>query len=105
MGFVADAYSPFTDPLEVVEMMYGYDHGMGALGWVGMFLMLLVAVTLIVLLIRSMGGVWSRYPETPAQEAGAGDRALAILRERFARGELTADEYTQARATLDDSRH
>ncbi len=38
-----------------------------------------------------------------AADPGSRDRALEILRERFARGELDEDEYLRRRAALDAS--
>ncbi|HEY8497714.1 MAG TPA: SHOCT domain-containing protein [Limnochordales bacterium] len=39
----------------------------------------------------------ARHPEQP-------DRAIAILEERFARGEITAEEFRQMRSELEASR-
>lgn len=76
---------------------YGWDGGLG--GWIMMLggIVLLVAIVLLV--------VWgvtaaTRAGQGPASRDAEPDRALAILRERFARGEITEAEYEQARKTL-----
>ena len=77
-------------------MMGGY--GYGYAGWWGLimllFWLLVIAggVALVVWLVRQGQG------SHPA--AGGDDRALATLRERYARGELTQDEFEQMRRTL-----
>lgn len=38
-----------------------------------------------------------------SQRGGEEDRARAILRERLARGEISASEYQETRRTLDES--
>lgn len=72
-------------------------------GWtlfMGMpFLFLVAVVVLIVLLTRSTG------PSTAGQErAGDGvasrDSAMAVLRERYARGEIDEDEFNRRRQVL-----
>lgn len=73
-------------------------HMMGSGGWIMGPLMMLIffallvgAVVLIVRLIGgSSGGVRDRQP----------DRSLEILRERFARGEIDAEEFDARRKTL-----
>ena len=47
----------------------------------------------------------TQAPFTPTQAPHvAGGEALEILRVRFARGEITADEYAAARTVLQDGR-
>lgn len=83
--------------------MDGYgSHGMGAWGWIGMLLMLLLWFGLIALIVAGIMAL-SRRQSPPPPAAARDDRALAILRERFARGELTADELEQARRVLTDA--
>jgi len=85
-------------------MMGWYGGGWGAGQWVGMGLGMLVfwglVIALIVALLRWSGPEHHRdYPATPA--AGPDQSAaLQILDERFARGELTEDEYRSRRAVL-----
>lgn len=83
-------------------MMGGYTHqGMSAWGWVGMLLMLLFWFGLIALIVAAVMAWGRRQPPVPPSEPRE-DRALTILRERFARGEVTEDEYQRARRALGD---
>ncbi len=82
-------------------MMWGHGpHDMGWGGWVMMAMMLIFWFGLIALLIAAFSGAtFGRRP--PSRDSdGRGDRALTILRERFARGDITAEEYETARRTL-----
>lgn len=74
-------------------MMYGWDGG--ALGWIWMFGGLLVMVGFVILVVWAVNAVSrgsGREPDRPTP--------LEILRERYARGEITAEEFEQARRTL-----
>ena len=76
--------------------MMGYGFDGGALGWIWMLGGLLVMVGFVILIVWAVGtmsrGGSSREPERPS--------ALDILRERFARGEVTQQEFEDARKTL-----
>lgn len=78
--------------------MMGGDWGsaMGAAGSLWMVVGLALTVGLVVL------AVWAavRVSSTGGTLGTAGASALDILRERFARGELTAEEFEQAKRTL-----
>jgi putative membrane protein len=88
-------------------MPYGFDGffgGIGLLGliWFGISIASSVAVIVLIVLairwlIRSSGA--SGQPGLGSDKRGD-DTALALLRERFARGEIDADEYEQRRRTL-----
>lgn len=76
--------------------MMGYGFDGGAMGWIWMFGGLLVVVGVVVLIVWALGA---------ANRAGTGkepDRptALDILRERYARGEITQEQFEQAKKTL-----
>ena len=81
-------------------MMWGYGQGMG---WMWLWaLLLLIGIALLVLLAVRVfgGGVRNGYgppgPPWPGAPPPAGEsRARQILDERFARGELTADQYRE----------
>ena len=78
--------------------MMGYGFGMGPLGWIFMGLFWVVVIGLIVwavvvLLPRTRPGIEAR-PERPEE----------ILDRRFARGEIDAEQYRQARNELAASR-
>jgi putative membrane protein len=61
------------------------------------FVVVVVAIAIVGLrwLVRSLN---TPAPGPPA--ASSEDSALVVLRERFARGEIDADEYEQRRRTL-----
>ncbi len=74
-------------------MMGGYNM-MGGMGWPAMLLMGLLWIGLIALIVwglMSMLRVQQRASEPDVQE---------ILRRRFVRGEISREEFEQARATL-----
>ena len=76
--------------------MMGYGFDGGALMWIWMLGGLLVMVGFVVLIVWAVAAVSrggpSREPERPT--------ALDILRERYARGEITQQEFEQAKKTL-----
>lgn len=83
-------------------MMYGWDNGMGAGGWVLMILAWVALIGLIVWAIARLfpalsGGTSRREErdvETPQQ----------ILDRRLARGEIDTDEYVRLRDVLGPAR-
>lgn len=84
-------------------MMYGYHGGMGWIGMLvgGFFFLLLVAglVSLIVMAVRGgrrHGMGW--YPP-PMGPSGAG--AKEILQMRYAKGEITKEQYKEMLADLE----
>jgi putative membrane protein len=83
-----------------------YGHVGGAWGWglLGPVLTLLFwggLVLGIVLLVRG-GGLGAGGREAPPPPRPTEDRALAILRERYARGEIDTAEYEERRRRLLD---
>jgi putative membrane protein len=78
-------------------------HSMGGIGWLvltlfwGFFLLALLTMTVlaIVWLLRSL----RTGPRGPG-----GDDALAILRRRYASGEIDEEEYTRRNSTLSGKR-
>ncbi len=79
-----------------------WDNGWGAGQWVAMSLMMVLFWGLIVVgvvaLVRS-----TRPGGHGAPPPGSGHGARRILDERFARGEIDADDYAQRRDLLDRS--
>ena len=83
--------------------MMGY--GWTGLGWIGAILMglvVLVAIVLIVFLVArlSHGSVRSGENHIVNQQPGSAARALDILSERYAKGELSDEEYAKKKAEL-----
>jgi putative membrane protein len=72
-------------------------------GWMWLFglLVLVGIVLLIVVAVRALGGGISRG--APPSASG-GSTAREVLDERYARGELTSDEYRERLRTLDEGR-
>lgn len=71
-------------------MMGGLDWGMGFGGWLWMIL----AVVLVVAV------VWAVAAAIPGRDRTPIDDAAQILKARFARGEISTQEYEQARNLL-----
>ncbi|KRE74910.1 SHOCT domain-containing protein [Arthrobacter sp. Soil762] len=81
-------------------MMWGYGQGMGWM-WLWVPLLLIGIALLVLLAVRvARGGFRSGYGQPGTGGYGGpppigGSRARQILDERFARGELTADQYRE----------
>jgi putative membrane protein len=74
-------------------MMFGYGYGTG--GWLWMLGGLVVMVGIVLLVFWAFGG---------AMRTGPGDdhpAPLEILRERYARGEITQEQFEQAKQILE----
>ncbi len=81
--------------------MHGFGFGWGGMILGGLMMLLFwgVIIALIVLAFRAL----SRSGQTTPLAGSPGetrDQALEILRERYARGEITKDEYTTMRQDL-----
>ena len=78
--------------------------GSGGMGWMTIFWLLLVlgVVVLVVVAVRAFGGGVTRPTgEPPPGGAGQGrSRARHVLDERYARGEITTEEYRERLAVL-----
>jgi len=96
-------------------MMFGYGNGagIGLDGWLGMIGMVILVVGIILLIAWIVGRMGqpaqARPPATqahlPAAEMPSADQdAVALLRTRFARGEINEDEYRSAKQVLEEGR-
>lgn len=75
-------------------MMYGWDMGGGGWLWaLGGIVVLIAFVVLVVWAVNNM----SRANRGPDE---ARTQPLDILRERFARGEITKEQFEEAKRTL-----
>lgn len=72
---------------------YGYSAWWGIVMLLFWVALIAGAVVLVIWLVRQ--------GQRGTPPAGGGDRALAILRERFARGEIDAEQYEQMRRALE----
>ena len=86
--------------------MMGNGWGMGWMWLVGPIGLLVVTLVVILLTRGSNGGRRRRDETEPRAEVGSGrTRAQEILDERYARGELTDDEYQERLRVLGDDPH
>jgi uncharacterized membrane protein len=92
--------------MESLQMMgYGAGLGFGFGGLLALLGCVLLVVGVIVLIAWAIGKVGPGTQAAPAQASRpAADDAVEVLRVRFARGEMTADEYLAAKQTLEAQR-
>jgi len=87
--------------------MMGYGAGLG-FGFGGLLALLgcvLLVVGAVVLIAWATGRIGHGSPTTQVQAPRPGtDDAVEVLRVRFARGEMTADEFLAAKQTLEAQR-
>ena len=83
--------------------MHGFGFGWGGMIFGGLLTLLFwgVIIALIVFAVRALSRPGSRQATLPAGSLGqAPDQALEILRERYARGEISKDEFNTMRQDL-----
>lgn len=78
-------------------MMWEYGMGWGW-GWLGMALFWLVPISLILVAIKYLAG------RNSGGDGGKSGKALEVLEERYARGEIGRDEFFQKREDLKQGR-
>lgn len=78
-------------------MMYGWDNGMGAGGWV---LMILSWVALIALIVWAIARLFPAISGGARREEADAETPHQILDRRLARGEIDTDEYARLRDAL-----
>lgn len=84
-----------------VGYMYGPGYGGWGLGWIFMLIFWVIVMGIIVWLIRRIagGGYHSHFPETPPTQEKE-DSAMKILKERYARGDISKDEFESKKKDL-----
>jgi uncharacterized membrane protein len=83
-------------------MGYGAGLGFGLGGWLGMIGMVLLVVGAVALIAWLVARATPAGPAAPVRSAG--QDAVEVLRLRFARGEIGADDYLAAKQTLEVDR-
>ena len=74
--------------------------GEGTFWWLGMASMILYLLFWAVVIIFAVR-LFKKYFLGPDQPKGKEDTALSILRERYAKGEIDAEEFKQKKADLE----
>lgn len=78
-------------------MGWGFGGGMGwGLGW--LFMLFNLALPLIII---GLFAWWAFSRTSPARVHAGGNDALEILKARYARGEITVEEYQRVKADLE----
>jgi putative membrane protein len=81
------------------QMMWG-NSGMGGWFWGFGLLVVVGLVILAVVLVRMLSTPQATPPQTPPTMAGGTASPKQILDERYARGELTTEEYRERLSAL-----
>jgi putative membrane protein len=74
---------------------YGYPYGMGRGGWGFMFAGMLIPLLFVILVIVG-AYLWLTSRKEPAESG----KAIAILDERYAKGEITKEQYLEMKEHL-----
>ena len=77
--------------------MMGWGYGFNPLGWIAMILFWALIIGGIALL-----AVWLFRSATPAMMGPPPSRPLDILKERYARGEITREQYDEMRREIEE---
>jgi putative membrane protein len=83
--------------------MHGFGFGWGGMIFGGLLTLLFwgVIIALVFFVVRALSRSGSGQASSSASSPGqAPDRALEILRERYARGEISKDEFNSMRQDL-----
>jgi putative membrane protein len=74
------------------------------LGWLLTLLFWILIIGLLVALFEGAFGSSGRTsPDQPSTPKRSTDQALAILRERYARGDISQDQFSRMRQDLDNN--
>jgi len=80
---------------------WGYMHGFGGFGWLIMIVFWVLVITAIVIIVRWVTSSPARFQSGPY--VNKENKAMTILDERYARGEIDREEYEQKRKDLTHS--
>lgn len=81
-----------------------YMHGMGGMMSYGWGFTSLIPLAFLVLLVLGLYYLIKEFTKTgKSEQPGHGDSALDILKERYARGEITSEEYLKMKEELEES--
>lgn len=79
-------------------MGFGFGGGLSGLGWgLSMFLSMLLPVAVLVGLIYLVLAVWDR---SRGKVAVDGPEPVALLKRRYAKGEITKEEYDRVKEEI-----
>lgn len=98
----------------MMDGFYSYNYGLGHMlgfGWIFMLIFWALVIWAIVAFIRSMGyghhcrhcqhhGHHGEHHEHHGDGEKGGDKALAILKERFAKGDISKEEFQEKKEEL-----
>ena len=86
-------------------MMHEFGRNMwSGWGWIVMTVMMVFWIAMLALIVFAISRAFS-HPTQASSGSDEDDRAMRMLRERFARGEITEDELRQASRTLRETAH
>jgi putative membrane protein len=78
-------------------MMNGWGMGMAGWGWLGMAFFWILVIAAAVYLVK----VFSEQSQNQKREGNRqSDRAIEILRERYAKGDIDQEEFTKRKREL-----
>jgi len=107
-ALVLGTLMPFLAPTPVGGSTYGWMMGPGMMGgygmmagfgWLGMFMMLLFWAGVLLLIVGGLRNLLT------TQALRVEPDAEEILKQRFARGDISSDEFAQAREVLHSAPH
>jgi len=79
----------------------GYMHGMMGMMGYGWGFMFLAPVIFLFLIFLGAYYLITEYTRTGRSESGRGEKAIEILRERYAKGEITSEQYLKMKKELE----
>jgi len=81
----------------VAQTGFDGDHMGGSWGW-------LVIVAMVVMMGGMGAMMWSMMRGAGSNEGGSSEDPVAVLKARYARGELTTEEFQERLRTIEDTR-